>query len=390
MARRISETTEELYGNRFSEIVQIIFAVVLGTSLLYFSDSFFPPKYTSQNFWALLCVYVTSVLSLMGWKRSVQQFSYTDTKLGRLRSLVDSSIVLSYVALLFFAEGVNKYYLYYFWVFAVVFFLYILSGWLRCLEHHDKEASKTKLLIKHLILMCSVAIAFTIWHEVYSPVPSYINWIFVFLPGLIMLSFRWFREWKDLPWRIKRKKTIAVDLDGVLAEQVIPVLSRIKNELGIEMTKAEMTDWALPIANTNIKDEIEKALRDGDFISKMPVIKGGVEAVQELNLRYSVVIATARDPMTENYTRDWLKKNGIEYKELINTYHKGKILNNVDILIDDYIGNVQVFLNNGAKSKMAILFSQPWNQNTIQISNLISSGRVLIARSWQEVLSYLP
>ena len=63
--------------------------------------------------------------------------------------------------------------------------------------------------------------------------------------------------------------TIAIDVDGVLAEQVVPTLLRIKDKYGISLSKEQITAWEFPIGNTDIKTEIELAEMEADFVKSM-------------------------------------------------------------------------------------------------------------------------
>lgn len=57
------------------------------------------------------------------------------------------------------------------------------------------------------------------------------------------------------------------------------------------------------------------------------------------------------------------------------------------MLIDDYLKNVLKFLQN--TESRVILFDQPWNRNRDELEPYIANGRLVIARSWREVASFL-
>jgi 5'(3')-deoxyribonucleotidase len=378
--------------HHFAAFVEVFFAVVLGASILEpeIRTLLFPPAVTSLSFWALVVVYFTAITSWIGWHKSTIEFPYTDSRAGRVRSVLDAVVVLMYVALLFFGSRIDAFLTWYLWGFVIVFALYYSVGKLRRVEHHTPRASKPPLIVRHGVAMLVGAVACTVLTKILSQPPVALLWVFVLLPLPIMAS-RWFREWREVPWtaRAKGKLTIAVDMDGVLVEQVAPVLQKLKKEADVDLNKYDITDWEYPFRGTNIKVEIERAEQDEQFVRDMPLMKDAREALEVLSKRFDIVIATSRDPLTDAWSRDWLSVHGIPYTRLINTHSEGKVLSGVDLLIDDYIGNIKQFIRNGSPDRQAILFAQPWNYDTGSINDLISSRKVSIAHSWQAVLSLL-
>lgn len=186
-----------------------------------------------------------------------------------------------------------------------------------------------------------------------------------------------------------RTLTIAVDVDGVLAEQVIPVLQRIKDKYGINVAKEQITEWEYRIGNTDIRTEIELAEMEEGFVKSMPLIEGCREALDTLNRSFRVMVATSRHPVTDSWTREWLSANGIKYYQLINTYAKGKNLPDVNILIDDYVGNIEEFITSGSDLRQAILFSQPWNIVHHSLRSFIAAKQVHIANGWSGVIDLI-
>lgn len=391
MAQSDEVTHKAKFPGHFITFVEIFFGVVLGQSLLRFNEYLFPPMPTSLIFWALGSVYFTAITSWFGWRQTTIKHPYTNSGIGRIRSVLDAIIVALYAGLLFFASMANNSLLWYLWGFVFVFILYFAAGKLRRLEY-GPAASRAPLIQRHGYIVAVAAVAYTILFKVLPHIPVGVLWMFVFLPFGTMLSFRWYREWHALPWRTGTESnmmTIAVDLDGVLVEQVKPVIEKLKEEIkGLKLCKCDIVEWEYPIGNTNIKVEIEKAEQEEEFIRQMPPIEGAVEALRQLSKKFNIVIATSRERCTDQWNRDWLDKHGLPFR-LINTCSEGKSLPNVDILIDDYIGNIEGFISSGPANKRAILFAQPWNHDIRSIYDLIASGRVKIAHSWEAVLSIL-
>lgn len=369
---------------------EILFAVVLGASLIEFNEFLFPPVVSSLSFWALIVVYVAVITSWIGWHKSTSKYPYTDTILGMTRAVVDGLIIVLYVALLYFGSRVEASLMEYLWAFFGVFLLYGISGGLRLRETHDPRASQfPKILIHGGFMLVLVGIYKILLLQV-SQLPTAACGAFVLLPLLIMLSFRYFREWrKQLAWSAPH--VLAIDVDGVLVEQVIPVLQKLKREMSIELNKSDITNWEYSFNKTNIKIEIERAEREEEFVQKMQPIEGAVEATEALSKseRFNIVVATSREACTNDWTCEWLNNHGISYNKFINTRSTGKSLSGVDILIDDHIRNIEDFIRHGPPGRQAILFAQPWNQDISPISDLLVSGKVKIAHSWQAVLTVL-
>jgi len=183
---------------------------------------------------------------------------------------------------------------------------------------------------------------------------------------------------------------VAIDVDGVLAEQVIPVLQKIKEKYGIILTKEQITEWDYRIDNiTDIKTEIESAEMEEDFVKTMLPIEGCREALDILSQNFHIVIATNRHPLTDSWTREWLRTNRIKYHRIVNTHVEGKSLPEFQILIDDYVGNIEEFVTSGSDSRQAILFSQPWNTAHQSLMPFILTKRVYIATDWSKVVDLI-
>ena len=169
----------------------------------------------------------------------------------------------------------------------------------------------------------------------------------------------------------------------------IPVLQRIKEKYGISLSKEQITEWDYRIGDTDIKTEIELAEMEESFVKSMLPIEGCREALDILARSFHVVVATSRHPMTDSWTREWLSANGIKYNRLINTHAEGKSLPEVQVLIDDYVGNIQEFVTSGSDSRQAILFSQPWNNDHHSLMPFMVARQVYVATGWSEVVDLI-
>lgn len=177
---------------------------------------------------------------------------------------------------------------------------------------------------------------------------------------------------------------VAIDVDGVLAEQVMPVLRRVY-PTGDGMGKEEILAWNQPLRGTplNIKDEIEKNLGEEDFVLAMEPLPGAVAGVQRLSeMGCRITIATARLPNTSAWTKAWLKRHSIPFDTFLSTAGKDKSSVEADLMVDDYPGNLEAFAKNGG---VPVLFDQPWNrQSSIRKETL--APRLVRAKTWPEVV----
>jgi 5'(3')-deoxyribonucleotidase len=176
---------------------------------------------------------------------------------------------------------------------------------------------------------------------------------------------------------------IAVDIDGVLADQVSPILEKLNPKYNLQLTKDNITEWDTKIGNTDIKIEIEKALLDRKYVLSLPLIEGAEKGMGYLYQNHHVTVATSRPKETEDATREWVEKY-FKYHHFCNTRGKTKDCVQSDVLIDDYIPNIEDF----AKRKgISLLFSQPWNQDRKSLEKLIQDCKVICCDNWDDVIN---
>jgi uncharacterized HAD superfamily protein len=188
--------------------------------------------------------------------------------------------------------------------------------------------------------------------------------------------------------------SVGVDLDGVLANQVIGVLPRIKADYGVDLTYDDVVHWRLPIEPTNgreptnIADEIVAAQGDRDYVLTMPVHDGAQQMLDELGLRFRIVVLTARSGDALRWSGDWLQQNHLRFDEVVGSVEAKKSLHGVNALVDDYFGNVEEFLFETPGP--AVLVDQPWNRaGRDELNGFADAGRLAIVESLAEVAASL-
>jgi 5'(3')-deoxyribonucleotidase len=178
---------------------------------------------------------------------------------------------------------------------------------------------------------------------------------------------------------------VGVDLDGVLGDQVTGVLPKIKRDLGIDLAYDDVTEFRLPLGSSDIAIEIEAAQRDESYLTDMPLHPGAAELVEQLGDRYETVLITARPVESRAATQRWLEKNGLVFSGVINAIESRKSIYGVDVLVDDYLGNILDFVER-TKGR-AILVDRPWNRgDRFLLEPWLTRGRVVVAFALEDVL----
>lgn len=172
--------------------------------------------------------------------------------------------------------------------------------------------------------------------------------------------------------KMKNKKpTIAIDMDGVLADIEAQFIDWYYRDYGVLVTREEMLGKPEPEAFPD-KDAIWRFINTAGFFRTLPVMPNAVEVVKELMQHFDVYIVTAamEFPLSLFEKFEWLKEHFpfISWRNIIMCGDKSVI--DTDYLIDDHCKNLDF-----CKGK-AIMFSAAHN------SNIDRHERV---SSWNEV-----
>lgn len=169
-------------------------------------------------------------------------------------------------------------------------------------------------------------------------------------------------------------KTIAVDMDGVLADvyrQFIDMHFQDTGEhLVAEAIRGLKEREAFPL--------LEKHVHTPGFFENAPLIPGAKEALQVIHERYKVFIVSAATefPRSLQEKQAWLSRHFpfISWQRMV--FCGSKEIIRTDIMIDDHFKNLDAFEGE------TYLFTQPHNENA-------SPGRHLRVGSWQELARLL-
>jgi uncharacterized HAD superfamily protein len=184
------------------------------------------------------------------------------------------------------------------------------------------------------------------------------------------------------------RRSVGVDLDGVLANQVIGVLPRIETKFGVVLTYDDIVDWQLPIVGIELSSDIAKeivaAQTDRDYVLTMPVHAGAREMLEQLQRDYRIEVLTARSGDALAWSVEWLKLNALPFDEVIGSKEAMKSEHGVDALVDDYLGNAKDFLEN--TTGPVVLVDQPWNRDGRDaVAEYSAMSRLVTVSSLSEV-----
>ena len=140
------------------------------------------------------------------------------------------------------------------------------------------------------------------------------------------------------------RKSIAIDMDGVLADVETHFLSWYKRDFNIAMTKEDLQGKSEEEAFPE-KGIIKNFASSSGFFLTVPVMPGAIKAVKRLNEKYDVYVVSAamEFPQSLSEKKQWLEDNFpfISWKNIIFCGNKSVI--NTDYMIDDHIKNLDFF-----------------------------------------------
>jgi 5'(3')-deoxyribonucleotidase len=189
---------------------------------------------------------------------------------------------------------------------------------------------------------------------------------------------------------LQKTPTVALDVDGVLADQVPHVLAKANPEKHVNMTKSDVTEWDTMIGDEPFTTLILRYLKEPQFVATMPEMPGAKKGVDMVRMRANIKVASSRPYETQQATESWLRSkfdfDGIEF---VNTTITGKTMISADTLIDDNIDNLIGFVN-ANKGRWGLLLLQPWNEKKVRtIQSFVDKNTIIVAKDWQEIASWL-
>lgn len=386
-------------SERMVAMVQTVFAVVLGQSVFELGGLILHPVTYLVGTIALAGVYVTTIWSWMDWHYTAGRFPYLarDDAIGRteqLRIIPDVLIVIAYGYLVLTVPSplemgaadmasadLSPHLLGY----VAVFVLYLVAGrWRQATYGRIASTQAANALALAAMLWLNVV------YRLLRPHPA-LNVLVLCAVMVTTLMYRmgWRKVFRDaLMEMLALNRTVGIDIDGVLGDQIAGVQQRMLSRWGVGFDYEDIDMWDKPLAGgaTDVKREIESALHDCDYVLAMPLHPGAKEALAQLRKAgLSVVIVTARPASCEELTMRWLSQQGLQYDEIVHVDPGRKNLDYLDYLVDDYPGNVLPFLLHTGRP--AFLVDHPWNRSAQEgsLREWIESGQLQVVSSVSSV-----
>ncbi|MGV3504055.1 MAG: 5' nucleotidase, NT5C type [Adhaeribacter sp.] len=171
------------------------------------------------------------------------------------------------------------------------------------------------------------------------------------------------------------RKSIAVDMDGVIADIESHLLNWYEDAFGVRIPREELKGRSEADAFPD-KQAIWRFVKTPGFFRSLPVMPGAVEAIQTLMADFEVYIVSAamEFPLSLAEKYAWLQEHFpfIPWRNIIFCGDKSVI--DTDYMIDDHCKNLD-----GCKGK-AILFHSFHN---------VHLNHHVRVKSWAEVLALL-
>lgn len=171
------------------------------------------------------------------------------------------------------------------------------------------------------------------------------------------------------------RKTIAIDMDEVLANTAQGLLDKYNNRLGSNHTIEDLGNQKLSNAYEEDIDIIKEIIFDRGFFGELEVIDDAIEVVEHLTKDYDVYIATAAMDVPTSFDAKfaWLKKYFpfLDEQNFIFCGYKGVV--GTDYLIDDNPKQLKAFKGT------SIMFTAHHN---------LEHDEFIRVNSWLEVKEY--
>ena len=140
------------------------------------------------------------------------------------------------------------------------------------------------------------------------------------------------------------KKTIAIDMDGVLADTERHFIDWYERDYGVRVKREDMLGLLEPDAFPD-KTAVYKFVFTPGFFRTIPVMEGAIEAVKALMETYEVYVVSAamEFPQCLSEKKEWLQEHFpfISWRNIV--FCGDKSIINTDYMIDDHSKNLDYF-----------------------------------------------
>lgn len=374
----------------YSRFVDLVFVAVTTVGVVdstaVFSGTWGPRLIT------LLVALVFIALSYVYYHQSIEDDPYDPSLTSYARFGLDGIIAFAYLGL--FPTSSN--YFLFGLVLTAVYLLYGIHGFVTVSQvgwfRYDGATIRPSSLPAYWLLWAPV-FGVTGWFlEGFHPALSWLD----YLPPIVLLAeILLSRLLRHYPRRgsvralqiirVEPKPVVAVDVDGVVADQVTHVLHRANRAMGLSMTADQIVAWNTPVGGVGFAQLIEEYLRDPEFVRTMPEIPGASAAVRALCEQAVVRFASSRPTETESETKQWLTNHLGWEPDFVNTMGTQKGDVDANVLIDDGDHNIVSFLSK--PRRIGILMLRRWNDGPEIKSSPQIEDVLCRARDWNDVLA---
>lgn len=165
-------------------------------------------------------------------------------------------------------------------------------------------------------------------------------------------------------------KSIAVDMDGVLADVYSQFLKMHSEEFGGQLTMADVEG----VPEREAIPEILKYVNSEGFFRNAPLMADCQKYLSEINEKYKLYIVSAalEFPLSLSEKQSWLNEHFpfITWQQIV--FCGSKEIIKADIMIDDHFKNLDYFTGD------TLLFTQPHNKFS-------DPGKHRRVNTWQEI-----
>lgn len=162
---------------------------------------------------------------------------------------------------------------------------------------------------------------------------------------------------------------VLIDVDGVLADFVTPLLKACGSSLTLE----QITEYEF-FTHHMSQDQRARAFEVCDtpqFWADLPVISGAQVAVEHIRAKYPVVFLTQPWSGCRQWHKvrlAWLGRHfGATHREFVPLHGSLKHLVDGLVLIEDSPANLEAWARHHP-DRLSVIFNQPWNRRLVQVS----------------------
>jgi len=171
---------------------------------------------------------------------------------------------------------------------------------------------------------------------------------------------------------------LGFDIDGVISDFVKTFNELVENRYGIKLNEADIYCHDLNLVLGITRNERNQLITE-TLKKDLALNHGAKETLEKLYSEgHKIYLLTARLGVSTEVTKDWLKRKGIPYTELLQLTEGEKYQAdvNLDLIVEDCL---QDALEWSQKLKSILVYDHPWNK-TLNVKHLIK--RVY---SWDEI-----